>query len=83
MLTYNLIIVEVPRRGGWKPVARIMCVLSQGVLGAFHGHHGDLVTVEQHLRSQREDLYPTALRMAGYHLGRREEPYLFTLKLVI
>ena len=53
-----------------------MRVLSQGVLGAFHGHHGDLVAVEQHLRSQLEDLYPTALRMAVYHLGRREEPYL-------
>ena len=37
------------------------------------------------LRSQSEDLYPTALRMAVYHLGRREEPYLFeqsTLLLV-
>ena len=33
--------------------------------------------MEQHLRSQLEDLYPTALRMAVYHLGRREEPYLF------
>ena len=41
--------------------------------------------MEQHLRSQLEDLYPTALRMAMYHLGRREELYLFeqpTLLLV-
>ena len=41
--------------------------------------------VEQHLRSQLEDLYPTALHMAVYHVGRREEPYLFeqsTLLLV-
>ena len=85
MLKYNLVIVEVPRRGGWIPGAQIVRVLSQGVLGAFHGHHGDLVAVEQHLRSQLEDLYPTALRMAVYHLGRREEPYLFeqsTLLLV-
>ena len=74
MLKYNLVIVEVPRRGGWIPGAQIVRVLSQGVLGAFHGHHGDLVAVEQHLRSQLEDLYPTALRMAVYHLGRREEP---------
>ena len=85
MLKYNLVIVEVPRRGGWIPGAQIVRVLSQGVLGAFHGHHGDLVAVAQHLRSQVEDLYPTALRMAVYHLGRREEPYLFeqsTLLLV-
>ena len=85
MLKYNLVIFEVPRRGGWIPGAQIVRVLSQGVLGAFHGHHGDLVAVEQHLRSQLEDLYPTALRMAMYHLGRREEPYLFeqsTLLLV-
>ena len=40
MLKYNLVIVEVPRRGGWIPGAQIVCVLSQGVLGAFHGHHG-------------------------------------------
>ena len=33
--------------------------------------------MEQHLRLQLEDLYPVALRMAVYHLGRREEPYLF------
>ena len=77
MLKYNLVIVEVPRRGGWIPNAQIVHVLSQGVLGAIHGHHGDLVAVEQHLCSQLEDLYPTALGMAVYHLGRREEPYLF------
>ena len=85
MLRYNLVIVEVPRRGGWIPGAQIVRVLSQGVLGAFHGHHGDLVAVEQHLRSQLEDLYPIALRMAVYHLGRREKLYLFaqsTLLLV-
>ena len=85
MLKYNLVIVELPRRGGWIPGVQIVRVLSQGVLGAFHGHHGDLVAVEQHLRSQLEDLYPTALRMAVYHLGRREDPYLFeqsTLLLV-
>ena len=70
ILRYNLVIVEVPRQGGWIPGALIVCVLSQGVLGAFHGHHGDLVAVEQHLHSQWEDLYPTALRMAVYHLGR-------------
>ena len=52
-------------------------MLSQGVLCAFHGHHWNLVAVEQHLRSELEDLYPTALRMAIYRLGRREDPYLF------
>ena len=77
MLNYNLIIVAVPRQRGWIPGAQMVRVLSQGVFGAFHGHHGDLVVVEQHLHSQLEDLYPTALRMAVYHLGRREEPYLF------
>ena len=69
MLKYNLVIVEVPQRGGWIPGAQIVRVLSQGVLGAFHGHHGDLVNVEQHLRLQLEYLYPTALRMVVYHLG--------------
>ena len=77
MLRYTVVIVEVPRQGGWIPRAQIVCVLFQGVLGAFHGHHGDLVAVEQHLRSQLEDLYRTALRMVVYHQGRREEPYLF------
>ena len=48
MLKYNLVIVEVPRRGEWIHGAQIVRVLSQGVLGAFHGHHGDLVAVEQH-----------------------------------
>ena len=76
MLKYNLVIVEVPRRGGWIPGAQIVRVLSQGVLGAFHGHHRDLVAVDQRLRWQLEDLYPTALRMAVYHLGRREETYI-------
>ena len=58
-----------------------MCVLSQGVLGAFLGHHVDLVAVERHLHSQLEDSYPTALHMALYHDGS----YLFeqsTLLLV-
>ena len=85
MLRYHPVIVEVPRRGRWIPGAHIVRVLSQGVLGAFHGHHGDLVAVEQHLRSQLEDLYPIVLRMAVYHLGRTEEPYLLepsTLLLV-
>ena len=85
MLKYNLVIVDVPRRGGWIPGAQIMRVLYQGVLGAFHGQTGDLVTEEQHLGLQLEDLYPTALCMAFYRLGRREEPYLFeqsTLLLV-
>ena len=85
MLRYNLVIVEVPQRGWWIPVAQIVCLLSQGVLGAFHGHQWDLVAVEQHLRLQLEDLYPLALRMAISHLGRREEPYFFeqpTLLLV-
>ena len=83
MLKYNFVIVEVARRGGWILGAQIVRVMSQRVLGAFH--HGDLVAVEQHLRSQLEDLHPTALRMAVYHLRRREEPYLFeqsTLLLV-
>ena len=40
-------------------------------------HSGDSFVVEQRLRSQLEDLYPTALRMAVYHLGRKEDPYLF------
>ena len=85
MLRCNLVIVEVPRQGGWIVGAQIVRVLTQGVLGAFHEHHGDLAVVEQHLRSPLEDLYPTALRMVVYHLGRREEPYLFersTLLLV-
>ena len=58
-------------------LTHIVRVLCEGVLGAFHGHHGDLVAPEQHLRSQLEDLYASLLRMAVYHLGRREEPYLF------
>ena len=85
MLKYNLVIVEVPRRGGWILGAQMVRLLSQWVLGACHGHHGDLVAVQQHLRSQLEDLYPTLLRMVVYHLGRKEEPYLFeqsTLLLV-
>ena len=75
MLKYNLVIVEVPRRGGWIPSAQIVRVLSQGVLGSFYGHHGDLVAVEQHICLQLEDLYPPAWRMAFYHLGRRAQPY--------
>ena len=55
----------------------IVCVLSQGVYGAFHGHHGDSVAVEQGLRLQLEDLYRTALCMVVYHPGHGEEPYLF------
>ena len=77
MLRSNLAIVEVRRRGGWIRGAQIVCVLSQGVLGAFHGHHGDLVNVEQHLCSQLQELYPIALRMAVYHLRCTQEPYLF------
>ena len=83
MLRYNLVIVEVPRRGGWILGAQIVCVLSQGVLGALHGRHGDLVALEQHLRSQLVDLYPKAVRMAVYHLGRKEEPYLFEQSTVL
>ena len=47
MPRYNLVIVEVPRRDRWEwiRVAQIVRVLSQGVLGAFHGHHGALVAV--------------------------------------
>ena len=45
MLKYNLIIVEVPRRGGCTPGARIVRLLSQGVLRAFHGPSGDPVTM--------------------------------------
>ena len=85
MLWYNLVIVEVPRRRGWIRGAQIVRVMSEGVLGAFHGHHGDSDAVEQHLHSQLEDFYPTALCTAVYHLGRREELYLFeqsTLLLV-
>ena len=55
MPRYNHVIVQVPRRGGWIRRAQIVRVLSQGVLGAFHGHHGDLIAVVQHLRSQLED----------------------------
>ena len=66
MPKYNLVIVEVPRRGGWIPGAQTVRVLSQGVLGTFHGHHGDLVTVEQHLRLQLQDVR---------HVARREERY--------
>ena len=43
-----------------------MCVLSESLLRS----------AEQHLRWELEDVYPTALRMAVYHLGHREEPYL-------
>ena len=46
MLKYNLVIVEVPRRGGWIPGAHTVRVLSHRVLGTFHGQHGDLVAVE-------------------------------------
>ena len=69
MLRYNRVIVAVPRRGGWILGAQMVRVLSQGVLGAFHGHRGDLVAVKQHLPSQLETLYATALRMVVYHLG--------------
>ena len=85
MLRYNLVIVEVPRQGGCIPGAQIVRVSSQGVLGAFHGHHGDLVAVEQNLCSQLQHFYPTPLHMAVYNLGHREELYLFehsTLLLV-
>ena len=76
MPKYNLVIVEVHRRGGWSPGAQIVLVLSHRVLGAFHGDRGNLVAVEQKFRLQSEDLYPIALRMAVYYLRRREEPYL-------
>ena len=68
MLRYNLVIVEIPRRRGCILGAQIVRELSEGVLGAFHGHHGDLVAVEQQLRSQLQDFYPTTLLMAVYHL---------------
>ena len=83
MLRYNIVIVEVPRRGGWILRAHIVRVLCQGVLGAFHGHHWDFVVVEQHLHCQLEDLYPTTSRMAVYHLAHREEPYLFERAAVL
>ena len=35
MLRYNLVIVEVPWRGGWILGAQIVRVLSQGVLAPF------------------------------------------------
>ena len=77
----NLVIVQVTRRGGCVHGAQIVRVPSQEVLGDFHGHHGDLVAVQERLRLQLEDLYPTALRMAVYHPGRREEPYLSSSQL--
>ena len=58
-------------------------MLSQRVLGAFHGHHGDLVAVKKLLRSQLEDLYPRALRMVVYHVGRKEEPYFCEQSTVV
>ena len=73
--------VAIPRRGGWILGAHILCVLSQGVLGAFDGQHGDLVALEQHLHLHLEDLYPTAL--AFYHLGRGGEPYLIEQSTVL
>ena len=45
----------------------------------------DFVAVEQHGHSQLELVSPTALRMAVFHLRRKEEPYLLehsTLSLV-
>ena len=45
ILKCNLVIVKVPQRGGWIPGAQIVRVRSQGVLGNFNGHHGDLVAV--------------------------------------
>ena len=83
MLRYNLVIVELPRRGWWILGAQIVRVLSQGVLRAFRGHHGDLVAVERHFRLQLEDLHPTALRMTVYHLGRRGELCLFEQSTVL
>ena len=77
MLTYNLVIIEVHRRGGWIAGSQIVRVLSQGVHRGFHVHTEDLVAVDQHLRSQQEDLHPSGLRMVVYHLGRREETDLF------
>ena len=52
MPRYYLVVLEVPRQRGWILDAQIVRVLPQGVLGAFHGHHGDLVAVEQRLRSR-------------------------------
>ena len=59
------------------PIAQIVRVLSQGVLGTFHGDTRTLVAVEHHPRSQLEDLYPKGPCMVVYHLGRREERYFF------
>ena len=39
--------------------------------------------MEQHLRSQLEDLYQKSLCMAVYNPGRREEPYLFERSTVL
>ena len=77
MLKYNIVNVNLLWQGGSTRGAQVVRVLSQGVLGAFPGVHGDLVAVQQHLCSQLEDSYPTTLRMVVYHLGRREELYLF------
>ena len=74
---YNFVIVAVPRRAGWIPGVEIVHVLSQRVTGTFHGHTGDWVAMEQHLRLLLKDLYPTSLRMAIYHVGHKQEPYLF------
>ena len=56
MLKYNLVVVQVPQRRGCIPGGQVVHVLSQGMLGAFHCLTGDLVAVEQHLRTQVEDL---------------------------
>ena len=88
LLKYNLVIIECPDGevrfwGGWILGAQVVRVLSQGVLGAFHGHTRDLVVVEQHLRFQLEHLSPTALSMPIYHLGRQGELYVFEQSSVL
>ena len=77
LLKYNLVIVEVARRGGWIRGAQISaCAVSMGTWRLSW-------TPEGFGRCGRTFpfaigiSYPTALRMAVYHLGRREEPYLF------
>ena len=76
MLKYNIVIVEVPRRGGWIRGAHIVCLLSPFM---------DIMGIWSLWSLQLEDCYPVALRMGVGHLAHREEPYLFkrsTLSLV-
>ena len=83
MLRYNLVIVEVPRRGGWIPLVRRSCVcFRKGYLASFMDTLGIwLLWNNTYVRNWKI----CTQQLCAYHLGRREESYLLeqpTLLLV-